>query len=143
MIKDGNFDGILYAFSEFLQQELLTKVGRHIFVVSNYNKSFLNRVLSIFIAQLPQQQLATIRSSDFLNVLTPLSLGKSLSEVQEYISFHTLQQAKGPGVKFISYLVDQAITKGISLTIIAILLLIPLIALFISFFRQIVGLSVF
>ena len=70
-------------------------------------------------------------------------MGKSLEEVQNFTSFHTLQQAQGPGVMLISYLVDQAITKGISLTIIAILLLIPLIALLISFFRQIVGLSVF
>jgi hypothetical protein len=91
IIKYGNFDQVLHAYVELLEQELIHGEGKSIFIVSNTNQSFINRVLSLFIQALGPQQIATVKTSDFLNFLTALSLGKGEEEINEFASFHGLQ----------------------------------------------------
>ena len=143
IIKYLNFDHILHAYIELMQQGLIDGEGKSIFIVSNRNQSFMNRVLSLFISDLSPQQIFTIKSSDFLNFLTALSLNQEKEHIISFITPHNLQNRATSKYLVLSYLVDQAITRGISLQILGTLLIITLLVLVISTLRQIVGLSVF
>jgi hypothetical protein len=52
LIKYANFDQILHAYIELLDEGLIEKEEKHIFIVSTTNQSFINRVLSLFIQDL-------------------------------------------------------------------------------------------
>ncbi|GHV21297.1 hypothetical protein FACS189428_1500 [Clostridia bacterium] len=143
IIKYANFDQVLHIYIELFDQELLTHKEKNLFVVSTSNQSFVNRVLSLFIKDLSPQKIATVKSSDFLNFLTALSLHKGEEEINSFASFHNLQTEDGAGYLFLSYFIDEAITQGISLQILGTLLIITLLVLLISTLRQLIGLSVF
>jgi hypothetical protein len=143
IIKYTNFDQILHAYIELMQQGLIEGEGKNIYIVSNRSQAFTNRVLSLFIPDLPQQHVFTVKSSDFLNFLTALSLSQEPEQINTFTTPHNLQNQNTAHYLVLSYLVDQAITHGISLQILGTLLVITLIVLVISTLRQIVGLSVF
>ena len=146
IIKSNLFDEILSAYTELIKQELVLPTPKTIYIVSNSNQSFLNRVLSVFVQSLGEQQLATVKQSDFLNFLSALSLSEREAEhesVAGFSSFHSLQDKSSSGILFLSTIIDQAITNGVSLNTLGILLVIALIVLVISILRQVVGLSVF
>jgi hypothetical protein len=52
LIKYANFDHILHAYIELIQEGLIDGEEKNIFIISNRNQSFINRVLSLFIADL-------------------------------------------------------------------------------------------
>lgn len=83
---------MLAAYIELLDQGVLEGASKTIYIISNSNQSFLKRVLSIFVQDLGTNHIATVKSSDFLNVLTALSLNKGAEEVDTFASFHSLQQ---------------------------------------------------
>lgn len=143
LIKSNAFDQILSAYIELLEQWVLEGEAKTIYIISNSNQSFLKRVLSIFVQDLGNNQIATVKSSDFLNLLTALSLNKGEEEIHTFASFHSLQQEKWPRYLILSALVDQAITSGVSLQTLWTLLVITLLVFVISGLRQVVGLSVF
>ncbi|MDR0860290.1 MAG: hypothetical protein LBO09_04925 [Candidatus Peribacteria bacterium] len=91
LIKYANFDQVLHIYIELFSQELLTHKEKNLFIVSTINQSFVNRVLSLFIKDLSPQKIATVKSSDFLNFLTALSLHKGEEEINSFASFHNLQ----------------------------------------------------
>jgi hypothetical protein len=126
-----------------LQQGLIDGEGKRIYIVSSRNQAFINRVLSLFIPDLSPQQIFTVKSSDFLNFLTALSLSQEPEQINTFTTPHNLQNQDTAQYLVLSYLVDQAITRGISLQILGTLLVITLLVLVISTLRQIVGLSVF
>ena len=146
IIKSNNFDEILSAYTDLIRQELVHPSPKVIYVVSNSNQSFLNRVLSVFVRSLGEQQLATVKQSDFLNFLSALSLSEEEEReeaVVGLVAFHSLQDKASSGILFLSAIIDQAINNGVSLNTLGILLVISLIVLAISILRQMVGLSVF
>jgi hypothetical protein len=91
LIKSNSFDQILSAYIELLEQGVLEGEQKTLYIISNSNQSFLKRVLSIFIQDLGNSQIATVKSSDFLNLLTALSLNKGEDEIHTFASFHSLQ----------------------------------------------------
>ncbi|MDR2191240.1 MAG: hypothetical protein LBP53_09055 [Candidatus Peribacteria bacterium] len=141
IIKYTNFDHILHAYIELLQQGLIDGEGKSIYIVSSRNQSFTNRVLSLFIPDLSPQQVFTVKSSDFLNLLAVLST--EIKPITTFATPHNLQNQHTARYFVLSYLVDQAIMHGISLHILGTLFVITLLVLVISTLRQIVGLSVF
>jgi len=143
LIKSNAFDQVLNAYIELLEQGILEGDAQRLYVISNSNQSFLKRVLSVFVPDLGNNQIATVKSSDFLNFLTAFSLQKWEEEINAFASFHSLQQERGSRYLVLSYLVDQAINNGISLQILGTLLVMSLVVLVISGLRQVGGLSVF
>ncbi|MDR0608455.1 MAG: hypothetical protein LBG52_09275 [Candidatus Peribacteria bacterium] len=138
IIKYTNFDHILHAYIELLQQGLIDGEGKSIYIVSSRNQSFTNRVLSLFIPDLSPQQVFTVKSSDFLNFLTALSLNQETEHINTFTTPHNLQNQTTARYLALSYLVDQAITHGISLQILGTLFVLTLLVLVISTLRQIV-----
>lgn len=143
LIKNANFDQILTTYIELLDQELVTSTKRELFIVSNTNQSFLNRVLSVFIPHLGNQQIFTVKTSNFLNLLTALSLQKGEEEISSLVSLHILQETGRGRYLFLSYFIDEAITHGVPLQVLGTLLVVTFLVLIISSLRQVVGLSVF
>jgi hypothetical protein len=138
IIKYANFDHILHAYIELLQQGLIDGEGKSIYIVSSRNQAFINRVLSLFIPELSPQQVFTVKSSDFLNFLTALSLNQETEQINTFATPHSLQNQTTERYLILSYLVDQAITHGISLQILGTLFVLSLLVLVISTLRQIV-----
>ncbi|MDR2415606.1 MAG: hypothetical protein LBD75_03190 [Candidatus Peribacteria bacterium] len=52
IIKDVNFDQILHAYIELLEQGLIETTEKELFIISPSNQAFINRVLSLFIQDL-------------------------------------------------------------------------------------------
>jgi hypothetical protein len=52
IIKYANFDQILYAYIDLLEQGLIETTEKELFIISPTNQAFINRVLSLFIQDL-------------------------------------------------------------------------------------------
>lgn len=142
IINTNNFDWIFQILWEINNNDEIKLKSKNIYLITDINKSFLKRSLAKYIKLIWVDKIYTLPEDEFLNFMTALSFEKELIG-QAYITNFSLTFQETPKLLLISYLVDNLISKGFPIELIAIILLLTVGALTVSIFRQIIWFSSF
>lgn len=141
IINEKNFQSYLEKYIA-IKKASPTPLSKKIILLTNSNQKLLKRRLAQYASQLGNDEISIISPLHFMNLLSDLSLGKEYQE-QGYSTSFIRNNESWPKRMFLSYFVDELLKTGFPIQILGILLSLAVVALAISFLRQIVGLSVY
>jgi hypothetical protein len=142
IINTNNFDGIFQILGKMNTNSNIGLKGKTIYLVTDINKNFLKRTLAKYIKLVGVEKIYTLPQDELLNFMTALSFEKKITD-QTYITNFSLTFQETPKLLLISYLIDNLISNGFPIDLIAIILLLSIGALVVSIFRQVIGFSSF
>ena len=119
-----------------------TPLSKKIVIITDANKNLIKRSLSQYAQALESDQISIINPLHFLNFLSDLSLQKDYTQ-QGYTTEFNKTEDSGSKWMFVSFFVDKLLAGGFPLEMLGVLLSLTVVALIISFLRQIVGLSAY
>lgn len=141
IINEKNFQSYLEKYIA-IKKASPTPLSKKIILLTNTNQTLLKRSLAQYASVLENDEISIISPLHFMNLLSDLSLHKAYQE-QGYSTTFMRNNESWPKRMFLSYFVDELLKAGFPMQILGILLSLAVLALVISFLRQIVGLSVY
>lgn len=141
IINDKNFQSYLEKYIT-IKKNSTTPLRKNIILITDVNQNLLKRSLAQYAQDLENDPISIINPLHFMNLLSDLSLEKPYLEQGYTTSFTRGIEHQSPWL-FISYFVDELLKSGFPIQILWVLLSLSVVALVISFLRQVVGLSVF
>lgn len=140
IINDKDFQMYLEQYLTIKKTNLL-KLKKQFIIVTDINTHLLKRSLAQYAKSLADDSISTISSDRLINLLSDLSLGKEYTQ-QAYITQFSWNIQNSPKWMMVSYLVDDLLKNGFPLQILAILLSLSVVALVISFCKQVIGIGI-
>ena len=142
IINTNNFDWIFQILGKMNQNENIGLKTKTIYLVTDINTNFLKRTLAKYIKLIWVEKIYTLPQDELLNFMTALSFEKQVTN-ESYITNFSLMFQETPKLFLVSYLVDNLISNGFPIDLIAIILLLSVWALVVSIFRQVIWFSSF
>ncbi len=142
IINTNNFDGIFQILGKMNTNQNIWLKDKTIYLITDINKNFLKRTLAKYIKLIWVEKIYTLPQDELLNFMTALSFEKKITD-ETYITNFSLTFQETPKLFLISYLIDNLISNGFPIDLIAIILLLSVGALIVSIFRQVIGFSSF
>lgn len=142
IINNKESDTMFQVLSKLSKSENIDLSNKEIFVINSTNKHFMKRILSKYIVNIKNKSTYLISEKNILNLLSDLSFWKNVLE-ESLIEISPLWFQETSWRFFLSYLIDILIANDFPINLIWFFLTITLAALFITWFRQIIGFSVF
>lgn len=141
IINDKEFQSLLEKYL-LIKQASTTPIEKQIIIITESNTRLLKRRLAQYAHSLTNDRISIIAPSHLMNLLSDLALGKDYQDEPYSIQF-SWEFKDTPKRMIISYMVDEVLKTGFPVQILGLLLSLSVLALAISFSRQIVGLGVF
>lgn len=133
---------ILSFFSDivkFQKTRELNFLKKQIYIVSDYSRSFLSKVIAFPLSQIGATKVVLISDDQFYGLLSKVpTMGTSTLDIGEELSYE-----KTKTVYSLSGLLGYLAYAGFSYQLLAFLLSITFVVLILNFLKQIVGLNVF
>ena len=142
IINTNNFDGIFQILGKMNSENNIGLKDKSVYLVTNINKSFLKRTLAKYIKLIDVKMIYTLPQDELLNFMTALSFEKKITD-ETYITNFSLTFQETPKALLISYLIDNLISNGFPIDLIATILLLIVWSIVVSIFRQIIWFSSF
>ncbi len=141
IINDKNFQNYLEKYIT-LKRSNQSAPAKNLIIATSANPILLRRSFAQYAQDLENDTITIISPSNLINLISDLSLEKDFA-AQEYSTQFSWDFKNSPKRMLISYFVDELLKTGFPIQILGLLLSLSVVALVISFSRQIVGLGVF
>lgn len=134
-------DDILGSFSDILKSQKAKPISftkKKIYILSNYSRSFLSKVLASTLSQLGATRVSLISEDQFYSLITRVSTGEDAPTLGEELSYEKSKTIYSLGgfLEFLAY-------AGFSYQLLAFLLSITLVVLILNILKQVIGFHVF
>lgn len=134
-------DDILSVFSDFVKNNKIKPLSfekKKIYIISNYSRSFLSKVLAASLSQLGATKVSLITNDQLYVLVTRLAAGGEIPPLGEELSYE-----KSKTVFSLSGFLEFLVYSGFSYQLLGFLLSITVVVLVLNILKQIVGLNVF
>lgn len=141
IINDKEFQSLLEKYL-LIKQASTAPLEKPIIIITESNTKLLKRRLAQYAQSLTNDRISIIAPSHLMNLLSDLALGKDYQD-EPYSTQFSWEFKDTPKRMIVSYMVDEVLKTGFPVQILGLLLSLSVVALAISFSRQMVGLGVF
>ena len=143
LILDGDVVGVFFDTLSSLQQFVwLHMENTDTYILANINQSAFRRMIARYDQLVGIEQVNVVQEEYVGSLLTSLFLEKDLSEL-DIVRTYAVSLAYSKKRLVMSYLVDYLLHNNFPLSTLLVILMLPILALLISVFRQVIWLSVF
>ena len=143
LLLDGDSIGPFFDAVVALQQLVGLKLTNvDVYVFATINQSAFRRMISRYRDVIGIDQMYVVGKQYIGSLLTSLLLEKDMTQLN-FVKTYTISLSSSNKWLVVSYIVDYLLYNNFPIATLIFILLVPLIVLLISIFRQVIGLSVF
>ena len=139
-IKFPQISYIFDALKKIKQLYLIDFSSKKIYIIEKEKSNLIKKLLIKYMRILNIKSINIILEKNLLDFFEALVNKKSL---KEYVSIYQVSFSDIPKWYFLSYIVDWLLFQGFPSNLLSLILLSSLVLLIITFFRQMIGFSVF